>query len=179
MSASVQTTEVLNIASKLKDKAGKSDALIALCKVFAKRERSRNTITVTAMYVNLIKEGRSFSKGKIKEAFKVLHEVGVGKLEFDSKDQIIALKDIHVSLPEIGASLSQDRRMPLIPTPPEVKKYAKTPEFQETFKTHIKKKVKITLNLDVEGEKMQFNTEQDLGVSEVLTLISRVFPRKA
>lgn len=178
MSASVQTEEVLNIAAKLKTKASDFPALIALCKVFAKRERSRNTITVTAMYVNLIKEGRSFSKSKIKEAFKVLHEIGVGKLELDSKDQIIALKDIHVSLPEIGASFSQDRRMPLIPTPPEVKKYTKTPEFQETFKAQIKKKVKIMLSLDVEGEKMQFNTEQDLGVSEVLTLISRIFPGK-
>lgn len=169
MSASVQTEEVLNITSKLKDKVAKSPALAALCGIFAKRERNRNEITVLAMYVNLIKEGRSFSKSQIKEAFKTLEEAGIGKLGLDSKQQIVSLKDIKVNLPEVGAALGlrADRRNQVF--------IEQSPPLKTHVMTQARKLVKIGLKIEVDDEIMHFNYEQYMSISEMFDMVTKSY----
>lgn len=98
-----------SLSSRLKEEAGKSAAFNAMCHIFAMRERSRSVITIHNLIVSMSKEGFNFTKKEYTDVLTFLGSVGLGKLDYDSKGRLRALKNITATLQSIGLTALSKR----------------------------------------------------------------------
>lgn len=89
----------------LKKEAANNKVLDAVLHMFAARERTRFILTIFGVSLRMKKEGFNFSKEQYQDVFKLLAELGVGNLAYDSKGSIIAIKDIKVTLQSMGQAV--------------------------------------------------------------------------
>jgi hypothetical protein len=90
------------LVQSLRKEAESNKAFGAICHLFAMRERARNVITLVALQNKMKAEGFDFEAAQYEGVLKFLASNGVGKLDYDPKGRLRALKDISVTLQSIG-----------------------------------------------------------------------------
>lgn len=145
--------------SMIKRHASDSETFRAMCRSFAARKRTKETVTVRALAVRLETEGYIARKEYLQNELYFLAQIGVGTLKKDNNGNIVALTNLKVTLQSVGKAAGeqvanlknwkkQKRFKKLIPS-------QKMPDFRETIvkspKAVIPKK-KYTANLIVNIE---------------------------
>lgn len=74
----------------------------AVFHVFALRQRARNDITLESLAIKMKSEGFNYPASELAHVLKFLANVGVGRLELDSRGRVKALRDIKIKLQSIG-----------------------------------------------------------------------------
>lgn len=100
------------VIKTLQDKRSQDPVMDAVLHTFASRQRARNIVTLAALYQRMKEEGFKYDEAEYARVLKMLGELGLGKVDFDSKGRIRSLKDIKVTLQSIGlAAVGQSTTM--------------------------------------------------------------------
>ncbi len=86
----------------LKKEAAGNPVASAVFHMFAARERARQTVTVGALDQRMKSEGFEFDREEYVKILKLLANMGLGKIEVNSKGRVTALKDVKMTLQSIG-----------------------------------------------------------------------------
>lgn len=106
MEAQVET-KVTGLAGKVKAAALSDAGLMAVCTIWASRERARSQVTVQTLLKSLHDNGfKNFDKQQVTGILMKLANLGLGKLYKDSKGRIRSLIDIKFTLQSIGLAVT-------------------------------------------------------------------------
>jgi hypothetical protein len=90
------------LVSKLRNEVVNNEVFSAVMHKFALRQRARAQVTLHSLTQTMDKEGFKYTRADYVEVLKVLGGLGFGKLEYDSKKRLIALKNVNTTLQSIG-----------------------------------------------------------------------------
>lgn len=97
------------VVEQLKAEAKRDQVFSNVCHVFAARERARQQVTLEALWYNMQKHGFKHTKEQYEAVLKFLASRGIGHIERDSKNRIIALKGVKYTLQSIGRAALGER----------------------------------------------------------------------
>lgn len=86
----------------LRIEASRNPVFRDVCHLWSLRERARNQVTIGTLRLSMAREGFQYSKDQLGEVLKAMAVIGFGRLEFDSQKQVVALKDITITLQSIA-----------------------------------------------------------------------------
>lgn len=91
-----------DIVNRLRKEVESNPVFNAVMHKFALRERARAQVTLHSLTQTMTNEGYKYKREEYVGVLKTLGALGVGRLEFDSKNRLVALKDIKITLQSIG-----------------------------------------------------------------------------
>lgn len=98
--------------SLLREAVARNPVFSAVMHKFALRERARAQVTLHSLVQTMHNEGFEHSRQEYVEVLKLLGKLSFGRMEYDAKKRLIALKDIKVSLQSIGmAAVSKSNKL--------------------------------------------------------------------
>lgn len=101
-----------NVVALLRQQVANSPVFSAVMHKFALRERARAQVTLHSLVQTMHNEGFEHDRLEYAEVLKVLGKLGLGRVEYDNKKRLIALKDIKTSLQSIGmAAVSKSDKL--------------------------------------------------------------------
>lgn len=170
------------LVSVLKKEAEADSAFKDTCIMFGSRERARNQVTVAALQTRMERHGFHYSKEKYASILKRMADLGLGRLETDSKGQVKALKNIETTLQSIGKAACGEasnlanwrkrnrfRSLPSGRTPaPVPKKAAPAPKL-----TMVPRLEKIDLVMKLNDKPVRLEVSNDLTAEEIAAIISK------
>lgn len=93
------------VVQKLKDETKSNPAAAPVFHLLALRERSRQTLNLNALRQSMKKEGFDFSSNEYRGVLKALAKAGIATAVTNRLGNCVGLKDIQVSLPELGEAV--------------------------------------------------------------------------
>lgn len=151
------------IVTQLRDEVRKNPVFNDVCHVFALRERARQQVTIGSLFSTMKKNGFHHTKEQYKGVIKALAALGFGRLEKDKNNNIVALKNVCITLQSIGrAALGSTGKLEAnVPRPKFV-------DMPQTFIEKPKSAYKVILTVLVEGTPIKIEvptkvTESNLG----------------
>ncbi len=90
------------VMQEISAEATRNKTFYEVCLVLACRERSRNTLTVTALVQKMKEEGFEHQPGDYREVILKLHAFGIGELMKSARGTAVGLKNLEVTLQSIG-----------------------------------------------------------------------------
>lgn len=171
------------VVEQLRSEAAKNPVFSAVAHLFVSRDRTRQQITLSNLRISMGREGFHYTKEEYTQVLKFMANLGLGRLDFDSENNIRALKDIKITLQSIGyAALGKEDKLV---------KFVPAPMFQELPVTKQVQKViappapkpeapsyptKLIVNID--GHEAIISLPKGLTTSELGLLLNALFVNK-
>lgn len=169
------------IIESLKLAAQKDKATDAVLHVFAMRERARAQVTMSALEQKMRAERFSFDRQDYVRVLKLLAELGLGRLDTDTRGRVRALKDIKTSLQSIGAAACGQST--------KLDRFKMRNKFSKITAGVVKEKLAapvevpapqkeagvtaIGLTVSINGKMMTVSVPKDLTAQEIALLVGR------
>lgn len=99
---------------KLKTETKNNPAATPVFHLLALRERTRSTLTLSALRQRMKEEGFDYTTEQYRELFKVMASVGLGTAVMNRVGTCVGIKDIRVSLAALGKAACDMKDMPEI-----------------------------------------------------------------
>jgi len=80
------------------------------CQVWSLRDRARAEVTMSTLKLTMKRERFEYSHEQLASVLTFLADCGVGHLELDSKNRVVALRHIQVTLQSIGLAAIADAK---------------------------------------------------------------------
>lgn len=90
------------VIARIRAEAETNACFNAICHVFAIRERARQQVTLDSLAVRMKTEGYKFERKDYGRALSFLALMGIGYIEHDKENNVVALKNIRTTLQSIG-----------------------------------------------------------------------------
>lgn len=163
---------------KLKDESKTDPTLNAVVHDFALRRRTRSQITLHALEQRMKLEGFTWTRDQCRNVLKLLGSCGVGKIDTDKEGNVIAIRDIKVTLQSIGRAVVGKEpikqfnkrntfgKLAVVPTPQPPKRRGRKPRAYQTPGS------RIVLTIIVNEKPVNIPVPSDLTPTEIAELIS-------
>lgn len=156
------------IIEKLKEEVTKNPAANAVLHVFALRKRTAQSVTIARLTQSMKNEGFIYTRGDYESVLKTLADLGVGKLDIDSKGRIRSLRDIKLTLQSIGGAACGAK-----PNLAGFRQRARYGKLQVPTTTVSKPKViEVGLDLLINGKLIKIQIPKEFSPEEIAGLIS-------
>lgn len=164
---------------QLKEAASKSIPFAHTMALFAKRERTRQQVTLSRLKALMIKEGLQYSGQQLMGVLDTLSKLGFGTLYKDSKGHITALKNIKITLQSIGqvALGEQNAKFQKFSEKTDFKeiqsdsKPIETPIVQKAFDKQ--RKYPATVNVVIDGKSLAIEIPGGVTMASLIDLIDK------
>lgn len=164
----------------LKKEVETNKALDAVLHVWALRKRARNTVTVGALKQRMKLEGFEFSPSEYAQVLKFLAQTGFGTLEADKRGQVLALKDVKITLQSIGQAVCGGTKEPLhrfkarqrfqsLPPVLASKAHKENRRKSDNLEPHI-----MGLTMNINGKALTISVPKEFDEQDVAGLISKL-----
>lgn len=163
-----------DLVAAVRQRAATSPAFNAMCHVFAMRERTRQQITLTSLYLTMEREGFKFKKEQYAKELEFMASLGLGKLETD-KSGITALKNIYVTLQSIGmAGISKKDSIEKFNLTPNFVKLPSSTDATPLLSTKQDLKgYKLSMTVEFEGKAVTFQIDaSDMKAEDLLEMLA-------
>lgn len=120
------------IVTALRERAANNDVFNAICYIFAKRQRARRQVTVSALKQAMEVEGADFTTQQYIETLKFLAQLGLGKEKVNTNGEFVGLGEIQTTLQSIGQAAAAKR-----PDLKRLKPQPKGPKFIDLTKPEV------------------------------------------
>lgn len=104
MVPAVETINSGKVVETLQDEATKDDVFNAMCELFAQRKRTRSRVTLKGLMLAMqyVKGSGNWSDKDYAKALEKLAKIGFGNLKYNSKNEVVALDNVKITLQSIG-----------------------------------------------------------------------------
>lgn len=178
-------TNQIQVIDTLKQLANSDSVANAVFHMWALRERARHEVTVDGLHARMKKEGFTHAKQQYAPLLELMARLGFGKLYRDGKGNIVALREVRMTLQSIGRAvcgrelkpqlrpfkkknifqtMSLNRELMVEPTPPKPIVPPKAP-------IALAEKGEITVSFD--SKSLTFPINGDLSDEEIAFLINK------
>lgn len=177
------------VVTAIRNEAAKNPVLNAVCHVFAIRERARQQVTLSTLRITMSREGYNHTTEQLQEVLKFFGDLGLGKIERNSKGAIVALKGIKSTLQSIGlAGISKKDALDKFEPSHAFK--ALTPDLQRPNRVaaaaaptkkapaELPSELKVSLTVDLNGTPVTFNAPTGIAPAELCLMLSQMFSKK-
>lgn len=165
--------------AKLREQAAKSSAFNAICHIFALRERSRKQVTMGSLKATMIREGFNFNNNELAGVLQFLAQNGFGKLDYDLKGKLRALKGIKVPLQTIGKTALSKQDLPDIKPSDDVHFTAATKAIKKPSAVPVSQSLPATITVEVDHKLVTYEVPGGIMPKDLLTLIAQPVKRRS
>lgn len=148
----------------IRAQAGKNVAFLAVCKMFAERERTAKVLTLQSLRQRMkLIQGETHARVEYANALMFLSQIGIGVLETSKRGKVVALKGITVPLQDIGLmalNKAADATVTVIDAIPVVRPI-------------IERQYKVSLVINIDGEDIKFEMPNKMSMRSINLLASK------
>lgn len=174
----------MTVVELLRAFAQRNETFNAVAQAFAMRERTRSQITVHSLKQFMDKDGHKYTREQYEEVLKFLASMKLGVLIRNSRDKVVAIKEVNTTLQSIG--LAAISKTDALQRASFKLRQAKLPVNTPTVKRQmvkadqgLKKPIKeLKLEMKLGHREFIFDLFPEAKFSEVLDIIEKIYRHK-